>query len=156
DAQDCRDEAFVWLPGYVEALEILPENAAAWQRAVETALQLRRELDAMPANLDDRQNSIDVLIRLTGDLRKDPKSLHALRRPLEPERLKAILARRGTARGADGKEGRALLATAWLSADQRAELWSSYRRVAAARHAESLARLDASPDRPVTPLPAWD
>lgn len=148
DALACRDEVSVWLPDYLEALEIQPSNAAAWEQAVQTFLELRKELSDVPPDGQPRERRINSLDGLTNSLRKDPKNLPALRRSLAPERLEAIVAQSGAARSADWKESRLLLATAWPSAAQRGELWAAYRRMTAARHAQARS--------PRASLPAWD
>jgi hypothetical protein len=136
DAQACRDEAFVRLPDYVAALEIEPKNAPAHAEAVAAALNLRRLLLDVPPEGDQRKARLDQILPKRASLRQGPNSLHTLSRPLEPKRLEAILALRGGPRSADWKECRLLLATAWPTAVQRAGLWNSYVKMAAARARE--------------------
>jgi hypothetical protein len=146
EAQRCRDEALILLPGYAAYLENDPENLQPWQQAAEQARQLR---DVLAQPLKGPPGG-DLLRRLEGQAANLRKSLNTLRQATDPDRLERLIAQSRRAATADPREISAVLLLPCLPGRARADLWSAWRELSGRLDQE--ARFGPPPEA----LEPWD
>jgi hypothetical protein len=138
-AQRCRDEAFVLLPGYAPYLQFDPFDTTgekAWQDAVTTAQRLQTVL-ADPDDPSPLAERISKMGDLTEALRNN---LKGLQHPVEADKLKRLINQSGRPNPSDWLEMSALLETPILSAGQRVAVWNGQRGLAGRLQTEAMSQ----------------
>jgi hypothetical protein len=134
-AQRCRDEMLVRLPGWLPYLEFDDGLEPAWEQAVATTRRLRTLLAGAAEKGAARDEQVLQMTQLTDALRRGPNSLN----------FRKLVGRRQTGDPADFPRLTALLETPWPTAAERAELWTTRQELSK----------QLQQKRPGTP-PAWD
>src|SRR5439155_12024845 len=140
DAFRARDDALVRLPGYAPRLEREPDEIPLWTKAIETALELRKELQAPPAR--PTMETFRKIGNLTANLQDALKD--TLQTPAE-KRAADLIDNSKKAGPDDGLKMNALLQIPWLEAGERAKLWVAERQLVN-RLTQAVLALDAKDD----------
>jgi hypothetical protein len=119
-AQRCRDEMLVRLPGYLPYLEFDDTAERAWQSALATTRRLHALLSGPVGAGEARDGQVFQMAELADALRKGPNILNS-RKPVGRRQIGDL---------ADALRLAALLETPWPSAGERAGLWAAWQEIA--------------------------